>query len=81
MVKRGILYAPYFVINAGGLLNISSEVNHRDYQATWTRDRVDNLYELLISVFEQARQTGHSPHQVAAEMGDYFLHEPLKKAM
>lgn len=81
LMKRGILYAPDFVINAGGLLNVSSEVKHRQYQATWTRDRVDHLYELLISIFEQSKQTGHSPHQVAVEMGDYFLHEPEKQAM
>lgn len=73
LVQRQILYAPDFVINAGGLLNISSEVRKRKYQATWTRDRVDHLYDALLSIFEQAEKTGDSPHQVAIEMAERFL--------
>lgn len=78
LVQRQILYAPDFVINAGGLLNISSEIKKCKYQAEWTRDRVNHLYNILLSIFDQAEQTSRSPHQIAIEMAEHFLKEPSK---
>ena len=50
----GILYAPDYVINAGGLINVYSEL------AEWTTDRskrkAGEIYQTLIEVFELARE-------------------------
>lgn len=81
LVERKILYAPDFVINAGGLMNISSEIKKRKYQPIWTRDRVDHLYELLLSIFDQAERAGHSPNQVAIEIAEHLLHEPYREVI
>lgn len=81
LLQRHILYTPDFVINAGGLINISSEVKHRNYNPVWTRDKVDHLYDHLLSIFEEAKKTGRSPHLIAIEMAEHFLHESFKKAM
>ncbi len=52
--ERGILYAPDYVINAGGLINVYSEL------ADWTTDRskrkAGEIYQTLIEVFELARE-------------------------
>lgn len=79
LMKKNILYAPDFVINAGGLINISGEVKHQKYQPTHARDLVDHLYEVLLEIFNQAEQGGKSTHQVAVEMAEHFLHEPKMK--
>ena len=52
--ERGILYAPDYVINAGGLINVYSEL------ADWSTDRskrkAAEIYQTLLEVFEVARE-------------------------
>ena len=61
---RGILYAPDYVANAGGVINVYGEV------AGWTRDRAlrkaDEIFNTTIGVFEIAREMG-IPTYVAAD--------------
>jgi leucine dehydrogenase len=61
--RRGILYAPDFVANAGGVINVYSEV------AGWTRDRAlrkaDEIFETTLGVFEIAK--GRNPDLRAAD--------------
>ena len=51
---REILYAPDYVINAGGLINVYSEL------ADWTTDRskrkAGEIYQTLLEVFQLARE-------------------------
>lgn len=79
LVRKKILYAPDFIINAGGLINISSEIKHQKYQPTFARERVDHLYDVLLSIFNQAGQTGKSTHQIAIEIAEHYLNEPIRK--
>jgi leucine dehydrogenase len=66
--ERGILYAPDFVINAGGLINVYVEMDG------YNRDRAlrmcDTIYDKLIEVFRIARSddamTTHDAAQLAA---------------
>jgi leucine dehydrogenase len=62
--RRGILYAPDFVANAGGVINVYSEV------AGWTRDRAlrkaDEIFDTTLGVFEIAKEQG-IPTYVAAD--------------
>ena len=62
--KKGILYAPDYVINAGGLINVYGELNG------WTPDRAKRkageIYETLRQLFEIAREQG-IPTYVAAD--------------
>jgi leucine dehydrogenase len=61
---RGILYAPDYVANAGGVINVYSEL------AGWTRERslrkADEIYDTLLGVFELARED-RIPTYVAAD--------------
>jgi leucine dehydrogenase len=61
---RGILYAPDYVANAGGVINVYSEL------AGWTRERslrkADEIYDTLLGVFELAREQS-IPTYVAAD--------------
>ena len=61
---KGILYAPDYVANAGGVINVYSEL------AGWTRERslrkADEIYDTMLGVFELAREQG-IPTYVAAD--------------
>ena len=64
LTVRGILYAPDYVINAGGIINIASEFTDAD-QAPWVNAKLDGLENTLSEIFETASQTGKAPGAVA----------------
>lgn len=56
LVERGILYAPDYVINAGGLINVYNELI--GYNAEVARGQASNIYHTLLSVFADAEKSG-----------------------
>jgi glutamate dehydrogenase/leucine dehydrogenase len=65
VAEAGILYAPDFIVNAGGLISAADELYG------WERDRVlartDRIGRTLLDVFHLATSTGHSPAQAAVD--------------
>lgn len=51
--EKGILYCPDYIINAGGVINISFEVN-RPYNKLEATQKVRNIYGTLMQVFQLA---------------------------
>jgi leucine dehydrogenase len=62
---RGILYAPDYVINAGGLINIAEELRPRGYQRERALARVQSIAQTLTEVFERAGREGAPTNQIA----------------
>lgn len=62
---KGILYAPDYVINAGGIINVSFE---RDYNADAAEAKVRKIYQTLLDIFAKADQSGKTTAVVADEM-------------
>jgi leucine dehydrogenase len=71
--RRGILYAPDFIINAGGLLNVTQELLPEGYQPSRARAKVHAIYEQLLAIYEIADQNRLSTHAAAISLGDYRL--------
>jgi leucine dehydrogenase len=69
LTDNGILYAPDYVINAGGIINISFENNYNVEKAT---KKVEEIYETLLDVFtradEQNKPTGYIADKMAQEI-------------
>jgi leucine dehydrogenase len=63
--SRGILYAPDFVINAGGVINIGEELGQA-YDADRARASVERIADTLRAVFARAKADG-VPTSVAAD--------------
>jgi leucine dehydrogenase len=61
----GILYAPDFVINAGGLINVEDEL--RGYDRDRAMKRVEGIYKELQHIFTMARERNLSTARAAAE--------------
>lgn len=60
-----ILYAPDFVINAGGLINVEDEL--RGYDRARALARVEGIYKQLQLIFTMSRERGISTAQAALE--------------
>ena len=73
LLRRGILYAPDYVINAGGIIDVSYERDGFD------RDKmirhVDGIYDTLLEVFERSRDE-QLPTGVVA---DHIAEERFRK--
>lgn len=63
LMEKGILYAPDFVINAGGLIHAAMGY---DYQNTeMAIAKINKLYDILLDLFERAAEEGLPTHDVA----------------
>jgi leucine dehydrogenase len=74
LAGRGILYAPDFVINAGGLINVYNELTG-DYNQERALRMTRGIYLNLMRVFEIAKAEGIT----TAEAGDRVAEERIEK--
>jgi leucine dehydrogenase len=64
--SRGILWAPDFVANAGGLINIAQEQG--GYDPALARRRVGGIAETLSEIFDRSDATGQTPLGAAMDL-------------
>ncbi len=72
---RGILWAPDFVANAGGIVNISVELADGDYDAERAERRVRGIGDTLRRVFDDAASMNATPLTAAMELARRNLAE------
>jgi leucine dehydrogenase len=67
--RRGVLYAPDFVINAGGLINVYEELER--YNPERAKQKVSQLYDAIRQILAMAKKknvpTYEAANQVATE--------------
>ncbi|MEP3329697.1 Glu/Leu/Phe/Val dehydrogenase dimerization domain-containing protein [Sedimentitalea sp.] len=61
---KGILYAPDYIVNGGGIVNVAMEIL-KISDPTYRESRISGLATTLEQVFDRAEETGESPHLVA----------------
>ena len=66
LAARGVLWAPDFVVNAGGLINISEELERYDVSAA--RRRARGIGDTLRQIFTDAEASGATPLTAAMEL-------------
>lgn len=65
VMERGILYAPDYVINAGGIINVSFE---NDYDIEKSTKKVEEIYDTLLDIFDKANAQNRPTGVIADEM-------------
>ena len=70
--QRGILYAPDYVINAGGIINVSTEYL-RDGDASLVRQRIEGIPERLETIWAESASSGRDPASVADAMAQRLI--------
>ena len=66
--ERGILYAPDFVVNAGGIINIAAEVD--GYSTEKANAMVDRIYDNLTEVLRASDSLGISTEAAAEHVAE-----------
>ncbi|MCW5725214.1 MAG: Glu/Leu/Phe/Val dehydrogenase [Maricaulaceae bacterium] len=65
--KRGILYAPDYVINAGGIINVMGEISG-DFDPKWVQGKLDGLEKTLGEILDRAESEGRPSNLVADDI-------------
>lgn len=73
MRQKGILYAPDYVINAGGIINVAMEMREQGYNAEESTAKVNQIYQTLITIFERADAQQKPTNEVADLMAQEII--------
>ena len=71
LLDRGIAYAPDYVVNAGGIINVSAEYLGEDERDVAVR--VAGIGPRVGALLERAAREGRSPAVVADEMAEAVI--------
>jgi leucine dehydrogenase len=69
---RGILYAPDYVINAGGIINVCTEYLG-DGDAALVRERIEGIPIRLEQIWSESQSSGRNPAAVADAMAQRLI--------
>jgi leucine dehydrogenase len=75
LTERGILWAPDFVANAGGIINISVELEPEGYSPDRAETRVRAVGDTLRTIFDEAEAAGTTPLAAAMALAERRLSE------
>lgn len=71
--ERGILYAPDYVINAGGIISVESEVHKEKLDDAARSAKVRRIPETLTRIFEASDKEGRPTGIIANEMAEDII--------
>ena len=78
LFERGVLYAPDYVINGGGIINVASELKARQtggaYDPAWVEAKLSRLMETLEEILERAAVEKRPTHEIAAAIAEARIH-------
>ena len=73
IADRDIVYGPDFVVNGGGLINVSEELS--GYTPERAGAHIDKVYDTTLRVLETARERGITPHRAAVDLAQQRIEE------
>lgn len=64
---RGILYAPDYAINAGGLINVANEIEGYNRERAFTQAK-EGIYDTLMKIYQQSEDDDVTTHMAASKV-------------
>jgi leucine dehydrogenase len=68
VMDKGIIYAPDFALNAGGVINCYSEVKGLD--ASWAMSKAEEIYQTIGNIVKRSRSEGIPTYKIANKMAE-----------
>jgi leucine dehydrogenase len=68
VMEKGILYAPDYAINAGGVINCFSEVSGLSLE--WSQQKAGEIYQTIYQILERSKNEGIPTYQIANRMAE-----------
>ena len=77
LLERGITYAPDFLINAGGIINVYAEIAH--YDKAEAMRRTENIYNTTLEIFDFADKNNLTPQKAAMAIAENRIEQRKKE--
>ena len=77
LADKGILYAPDFLINAGGLINVFSEL--KGYDRKDALNRTEHIYDTTLQIFDKAKSENITTIEAAKKIAEERILSAKKK--
>ena len=77
VMKRGILYAPDYVVNAGGLINVSTEISGLSLDEAMRL--AQNIYNTTLHIFKVSKEKNIPTYAAANAIAEQRIAEVMKK--
>lgn len=71
LADRGILYAPDYIVNAGGVINVADELSR--YNEERAKHKIGEIYGQIGKVFDIAKEEKILPAQAANRMAEHRM--------
>lgn len=68
LAERAIVYAPDFVVNAGGVISVADELHH--YHPDRVRAKIEGIYETMLAILETSRDENITPNAAALSLAE-----------
>ena len=69
--EKGIIYAPDFLINAGGLINVYSEI--KGFSPEEVINQTKNIYNTTLEIFNKAKKDDVTTHFAALQIAKKII--------
>ena len=74
--EKGIIYAPDFLINAGGLINVYSEI--KGYNRSQALNKTKNIYNTTLEILKMAELENMTSHDAALKIAESRIISSVK---
>lgn len=68
---KGILYAPDFIINAGGVINVAFELDEHGYNPRQAIEKISQLYGTLLQIFDASKKQNLPTSEIALQIAEH----------
>ena len=69
LFEKGLIYAPDYVINGGGIINVAAEIRALDqngaYDPAWVEAKLSRLMQTLDEVLQRSKDEQRPTHEIA----------------
>ncbi|MBT8257457.1 MAG: leucine dehydrogenase [Bacteroidia bacterium] len=76
LLEKGIVYAPDFLINAGGIINVFAELE--GYDKAEIKTKTENIFNTTLEILQHAKINNISSHNAALEIARKRIDQRLR---
>ncbi|MET9761230.1 Glu/Leu/Phe/Val dehydrogenase dimerization domain-containing protein [Streptomyces sp. NPDC006372] len=76
LADRGILYAPDYVVNAGGVIQVADELHGFDFERC--KAKAAKIFDTTLAIFARAKEDGIPPAAAADRIAEQRMHDAAK---
>jgi len=81
LFKMGILYAPDYIVNGGGLISVTDEYENPEFDAQRLERKIKRIAKTLKEVFEQSKRTGRPTNLIANKMAEDIVKQKYEQQL